>query len=381
MISPERFTTEDFKMLSLKPRRAAPGPVIVTMPKSGTDFVDNALMRAASLTIPDVYSDPERMARLRTGYYGFDEPVVGIGNFDTQFLNAPWLKRYVQAGNMVSLHAAGVHYNLAALSHAGIRRITVLMRDPRDSTVSMMHHVRNGGPAQRRNLMLFLYLPADYYDWPAERQMKHLVRTYLPRCVSWVESWLGAFQAEEHDLSINLMLFDQLKQDSRSFLKRIADFHEIADCDLTKVPQREETAHFRRGEHSQWLEEFDQEDREFARVLIGDRIYQAFDTAAQAHRHRPRAIAATQVGDFHKAAHHWLKVLQQFPCDQAGFEGLDQALTAANAPLPQDVREAITGHFAARPDPMRWPARLVDAVTAACDGIAHSPDRVGTERI
>ena len=54
--------------------------------------------------------------------------------------------RRLTHGYLHQSHCGATYHNLCVLRDAGFERATVLVRDPRDSTVSWTHHLRAMGP-------------------------------------------------------------------------------------------------------------------------------------------------------------------------------------------------------------------------------------------
>jgi hypothetical protein len=73
------------------------------------------------------------------------------------------------------------YHNVCTLSEAGFKRITVLIRDPRDSTVSWTYHLRAPAMGERmRNFnSLIQHLPNDYFARPHAEQLAFQV-SYIP---------------------------------------------------------------------------------------------------------------------------------------------------------------------------------------------------------
>lgn len=275
------------------PKRKPQGAFFATLPKSGTDFIDNTLMAVADLKLPKVYRDANTLAEVTSGSYSFEKPLIGVGNFDAQFLNSKYLEISRIRGDLVSTHASASFFNIKAFEKARIDRLTVVMRDPRDATVSLLHQISKGGQRQRNAIMEFLFLPLDYFDWPKNLQLSHLVRTFLPKAISWIESWFANLERPITAINVNLQFHDELRQSSHDFIQQIISHHNILNADLSSLPDKRQLGHFRSGESRQYLSEFSQSDLEFSDRLIGDRITTAYRRAAKANFKRVASEAYT----------------------------------------------------------------------------------------
>lgn len=318
-----------------------PSVFLVSLPKSGTDFTNNALQRMAGLRVPEVYTDADLMGRMREGHYPEDPRLIGVGNFDAQIVSASGLRRYADGGYILSVHMHASHYNIRSAQEAGFRRMTVLMRDPRDATVSMTYHLSKAGPDLRRLHSEFQFVPPDYFGWSHAEQIAFQLRVFLPRAVNWIEGWLGAFADGDPALTLNLACTDDLKGDAAGFMAKLLRFHGLTDVDAAAVPDARAMAHFRSGEHGQWRHEFSEADQAFAEALIGPRLTRAFSSAAAGDRDRRMGLQALHAGDGAAAASRLLACLRRFPTEPEVLDELNRALALSGIPLPDPLKQAF----------------------------------------
>jgi hypothetical protein len=91
---------------------------------------------------------------------------------------------------VICSHAAATHHNICTLQDAGFRKATVLVRNPRDNTISWTYHIRAMGNS------FIQHLPKEYYDWPHARQLAFQVCTFLPAAVNWIGILAGSARGE-----------------------------------------------------------------------------------------------------------------------------------------------------------------------------------------
>jgi hypothetical protein len=315
---------------------------LTTLPKSGTEFISGGIGDATKLVSSFEEADQSSRRMYLSGYYNSDD-MISTGVFTSERLNLRQVRRCMPTGYLLASHAAATYHNIRVLQDAGCNRVTALVRDPRDSTVSWTHHVRALGPSMRNFHSLVQHVPRDYFDWPHARQLAFQVRTFLPAAVNWIESWLGVVAEGDGPLDIQIVYFDELSRHPRAMFERMFEFHGVADYDLGKIqPPRTGVRHFRKGKHDAWREEFSEADRAFADDLINDRLMRSFDRAAACHPALQLAAAAEGGNDPAGAARHFLSVLRQFGAYRPAWEGLARAFSLlgvvdmpiANAPNP-----------------------------------------------
>jgi hypothetical protein len=334
---------------------------VATLPKSGTEFIWGGIRDATQLVAPDYLADRKFMREYFSGYCNRGE-VMSTGVFNSERLLCDRLRRFLPHGYVLGAHAAATHHNLRTLQDAGFRRVTVLIRDPRDSTVSWTHHTRALGPAVRDFHSFIQHLPADYYDWPHASQLALQVRTFLPAAVNWIESWLGAVAQNDGRLEIQIVYFDELRSNPARLFKRVFEFHEVQGCDLSKIePPRPGVRHFRQGQHDSWRGEFSEADRAFADNLIGDRFERAFERAASRHASLQMAARDERRNDWVAAAQHYITMLRQFGTYRPAWDGLARALgrlgaagpLTVDSPNPFIVPEAVLARVEQQTDLVR----------------------------
>jgi Sulfotransferase domain len=259
------------------PRRSAQNSIfIATLPKSGTEFIRGGIQDATALVMPPHLSDETFMRSYLSGFCN-REDVYSTGVFTSERLILAGLRQLAPNGIVHASHCMATHHNVCALKEAGFKRITVLVRDPRDSTVSWTYHLRAPAMGERmRNFnSLIQHLPSDYFSWPHAQQLAFQVRTFLPAAVNWIESWIEASRRrdDDHPLEIQLVHFDDLRTDPHRMFESVLGFHGVTDYDLSKIqPPKAGARHFRRGETGAWRAEFSAADRAFADNLLNGRL-------------------------------------------------------------------------------------------------------------
>ncbi len=345
--------------------------IFVSLPKSGTEFISGGIRDATDLVSPWQLNDKDLMNAYLSGYCNRDD-IYSTGVFFAERLLAKGLRELMPHGRVLASHAAATYHNLQALRSAGVRRLTALVRDPRDSTVSWTHHVRHLGRPMRNFHSFIQHLPLDYFDWPHARQLTFQVRTFLPAAVNWIESWLGAVAESDAGLEIRIVYFDELRRDPRRLFERLFEFHGVADYNLSRIRQPVfGERHYRQGEHDSWRSEFSEADRAFADNLIGDRLQAAFDRAAARDGELGAATAAENAGDDLAAARHLLSLLRRFGGYRPAWRSLERAAarrgiviepgieTANPFVIPESTLQAIEARLndPARPDGIGAPVR------------------------
>lgn len=310
-----------------------PSLFFVTLPKSGTTYTWQTLAELTGLDTTPKTEDGQPWDRYWAGEEFCIPDLYSAGDFTSQMLRPEALGRFLPSGYLFGAHMLPSYHNVTALKAAGLSKLTVLLRDPRDATVSWVYHMQKMGPETRAYHTKIYGIPVDLWDWPHDRQMAFYVRVWLPLAVNWVEAWLEYYADPQRELDIQLLLFDDLKIRPRRYFERILAFHgnTARSWDPVKPPEPGRR-HYRSGRHGDWQREFRWDDRALSDLLLADRLQRAYRRAAAAHPDMQAARALLDAGDSRGAARHFLGVLRDFPHAVAAQDGVAAALGLEERP-------------------------------------------------
>jgi len=268
---------------SRKPNHNRQSIFFVTLPKSGTVFTWDTLVALTGLTQPNLSASPAEWQDYRNGLEYRHSTIYASGDFATQRLLPHRLRNYLPEGYVFGAHMPPVFHNIRALEQAGVERIVVLLRDPRDATVSWSHHVAAQGPDYSNYQSKIYSLTPGFFDLPAHEQLTHHVRNFLPMAVTWLEAWLDFYANKDRRLEVLLVYFDELKADPVGYFGKILAHFGYCEFDAELIPIPEKgTRHYRQGEHEAWKTEFGDVDKTLSEALIGNRLVDAYQRASQA---------------------------------------------------------------------------------------------------
>ena len=124
-----------------------PSIFFVTLPKSGTVFTWYSLEQAIKLKVPEFHK-LEGWPEYTRGADFACRDLYACGDYNTQLLRPENMQLFMR-GFIFGAHMQASYHNMRVLKEAGIEKITVLLRDPRDAFISWVHHLRNLGPSAR----------------------------------------------------------------------------------------------------------------------------------------------------------------------------------------------------------------------------------------
>jgi hypothetical protein len=227
------------------------GPTIflVTLPKSGSIYLLNMFQKGL----------------------GYEPYNVSPGYFPRDL--ADWHKLRVAAagGAVVQSHLDASPVNLQSMTHL-LTRIQVHLRDPRQATLSMLHHLGRQWDKTKDTGNLLNVLPAPgpgFFDQAFEKRLGWMVDHYLPGCVQWIGEWLDVADKRTAGPDVHLTTFEQFTKDEDEFLARTLEFFQVARNRFVK-PAKDQamTVHFRQGTADEWRSVYSPEQQAKAAAMI-----------------------------------------------------------------------------------------------------------------
>ncbi len=246
-------------------RRAAspagsPAILLCALPKSASVFLWVTL--AALLKIP--------MCR------------IAIGDFLDAKVVPAWAETFARGSAVTHDHLAATAENLEGLAAAGLSRIYVHVRDPRQAVLSKVHMMRSDmrrrirkGNASESDHRLGNADPGVLIDGILEHQLK--------ANVEWIGGWL---RAQEHDraaFDIRVGSFEEMHVDNVAYLEGILSFFgaqgrpDVPIAEVIRIVNETPGGrNFRKGETDEWRRAFTPEQQELAWRLIDPTIRERF---------------------------------------------------------------------------------------------------------
>jgi hypothetical protein len=215
--------------------RGLPGLLFNTMPKSASMFIGHSLSRS------------------------LDAPLVPIAITTATLRDhvvPRWAEALARGGAVCQEHLPADEHNLAALGRAGIAKVVVHVRDPRQATLSNLHHIANN--FDEMVTIMRSPPPPDYRAWSISKRADWLLESYFPELVHWVEGWIAAQRDPGNGIEVLFTTYEDFHDDQSAVLRQIVDFHGIAPPELAAEGgvEKDRTTHFRRGRKDEWRETF-----------------------------------------------------------------------------------------------------------------------------
>jgi hypothetical protein len=211
--------------------RHVPPMAFVAMQKSASEYIRANLMSA--LDVPEIS--------------------VSIGTVPVDVAIPSALHQLAQGGAFCRTHASS---DIAlALADAGLDRMLLHVRDPRQVTISWAHMMQRV-TTQEAVYAAHLYdppIPDAYRSWTFDRQLAWAIENYLPGQLNWLHSWAEVLDGNP-PLRIGITTFEQFREDEAAFFQHVLAFFEAPPVTPAAFNIRNAAAmrNFRSGSVSEW---------------------------------------------------------------------------------------------------------------------------------
>ena len=259
-LNPLRVDRDTFAQRRAAGQAAGLPPVVFnTIPKSASESIWN---------------------RLAEGL-GMGQCHLSIGLFPN-CLAVPYRVNEVAGGGISSKeHLAPCPFNVATLRAAGIERLLVHLRDPRQTTLSWAHFVRDDisktmlGPLWRQSCP-----PAPVLNAGFDAILDWCIDHYLPRVVDFMTGWTALAEDRDAGLAVDFQTFEAFRADPDAYFGRVLDVYGL-DRNTHAVAREAEDVHLRKGAVDEWREVFTPAQKKKAAAALGAPLRDRFDWPKQ----------------------------------------------------------------------------------------------------
>lgn len=234
--------------------------VFTGLPKSANVFIRTSLQKTLNLEWHDIYPR-------------------GITARD---INALALESFIKAPRATTgQHFPATEWNLNLLKSGGIRKIGVIVRDPRDAVVSWWHHMERPdmGWADRAELTAAGIISQNYVDLPKEDKLTSLIANLFPFFQDWLREWSVTIESDKN-FQFHLLRYEDFITDPEKHITALLGFfgHDIKPV-LPKIEAAEgidTTTHFRRGKAGSHRDEMTPAQQRLSRNLLDPSLFERF---------------------------------------------------------------------------------------------------------
>ena len=228
---PVRSSAEVFAARRQAARAAGlPGILLNALPKSASESIWNRLAEGLGLA----------------------QGHVSIGLFP-DCLVVPYRARELARGGIAAKeHLAASEANLAALEAAGVRRLVVHLRDPRQATLSWAHFLEGD---VRKRLLAPLWRrttpAAGFFARPFAEQLDWHIEHYLPIAVRFIADWVAAAEAGAHGITVAFLDFETFRTAPERYFDQLLAAYAIPPERFAREAEAE-VVHLRKGSLDEW---------------------------------------------------------------------------------------------------------------------------------
>jgi len=215
--------------------------VFISMPRSGTGFVSNAILNGMKLN------------DLRNEYKFSDAwfPDKAIFPFNAH-LSSPYF--IPMKNGFVSGHAPASFENLSFLDHITDKTV-VNFRDPRQSLISWVHYMKYLQYTGNYAAILEYKIDDNYFTRSFEYQLDWQIDNFfLETNINWIKNWLEVKNNNYFNGEILYLNYELLVDNMDNYFSKILNFYNLDPSIFTmpKKPNFKNKSHLRKGDKNEW---------------------------------------------------------------------------------------------------------------------------------
>ena len=217
--------------------------VFVTMPRSGSGYVSNALMNGLGLKNLNSIIEFIDAWFPDYGIFAFPNYVAG-GKF------SPMPDGFVHG------HAAALEpnlWNLALITD----KLIVNFRDPRQALISWVNYMEYFRFTGNISGLMEYQIPDGYFQWQLKKQLDWQIENYfVPINIEWIRGWLQADEDEEFPCEILFSKYEVLAKEPKRYFQEILSFYGLSEdiFNYPVEPNFKRKTHLRKGSTIEWME-------------------------------------------------------------------------------------------------------------------------------
>ncbi|RMD62637.1 MAG: hypothetical protein D6826_06905 [Alphaproteobacteria bacterium] len=234
-LNPIRATAEEFAARrAAAMERGRPTIVISTVPKSASESIWNKL--AEGLGLAQCY--------------------LSIGLFPDCCLIPARVREAARGGIITKEHIGPTRHNLDTLRQAGIDRVVVHHRDPRQATLSWAHFVREDvGQRVMAPLWRKIVPPAHLIAGDFAALLDWCIDHYLPLLIGFLADWRAVAAQTRAPVAVLFESFEDFRTEPDAYFRRVLDFYGIAPEEFAADAEAK-VVHLRKGQIDEWRSVF-----------------------------------------------------------------------------------------------------------------------------
>jgi hypothetical protein len=219
-------------LLNARPEDPIPAVLFNTLPKSASVFILETL--AGTLGKPVVSISP--------GYFPRDQ--IDFRQF----------RKLIDSGAIAQSHLDASEFNQRYLKK--IDKIVVQFRDPRQATLSWLHHLERLSKENQSDLIFTVTpdLPENYFRDDLAHKIDYQLKHYLPQVLDWQCEWVRFIDDSNEPERFMLNSYEAFVANPNQYFASILGFlgcdmqKNIKICEVTPTTEK----NFRRGLTDEW---------------------------------------------------------------------------------------------------------------------------------
>lgn len=231
--------------------RDIPGILLITMPKSGSLYL---------------------LARFARGL-GIPICHASLDLFPVDHVVPAWAENLARGGAIAQEHLDASPENTNALKQAGFGKVVVHVRDPRQATLSWLHHVDTTvGDLLHLRQLISPPIPESYDELNFSQKIDWQIENHLPLLIDWSRQWMEFANSSGSGIEILFTRYEDFRTGETAFIHSIVEHFGISaeKFDFAPLNASGGSLHRRKGQSDEWRGRFSADQQRKAQKLVSE---------------------------------------------------------------------------------------------------------------
>lgn len=233
-----------------------PGILFNTLPKSASVFILDTLVNA--LSKPSI--------------------TISSGYFPTDLIDVRRVTQLIKVKAVAQSHLDASDFNKRMFGK--IEKIILQLRDPRQATLSWIHHLDRMLKENQTELLdtITPNLPDTYFTMGLTAKIDYQLKYYYPQVVNWIDVWLKYINDKKDAGHIMVSTYELFVTDPEEYFGEIFKFLGLENAASLEIPEINPTTekNYRLGKKDEWKDVFTEKQLDIASTAIPEGMKKEF---------------------------------------------------------------------------------------------------------
>jgi len=204
---------------------------------------------------------------------------ISPGYFPQDLVDSRLVSKLIAVNGISQSHLDVSEFN--QIFFKKIKKIILHLRDPRQATLSWIHHLDRLNLENQYDLIdtVIPTLPDNYFNYDLNDKIDYQLEFYFPQVLTWISNWLDYVNESKEQGHIIITTYESFVLNQTEYFSEIFEF---LGCDLHSdilipevIPTRDKN--YRLGKTDEWLTILSDRQKQSASSKIPQKMKEQFD--------------------------------------------------------------------------------------------------------